>query len=509
MTAARMTTDEAPRSGWARIMDHGRSVRARIVLALVVVTVLCLAGAGTVAYLLEAGRVDRSANGVIAQEMHNFDVLMAAGVDPRTGLRLGSAVKAMRVSMTRNATTENEVIVAFANGRAIAQQGSVGFELYENPAFLAVVRKLYDTGGTRRIETPQGEAIVAVKPVSSPGQNGAYVVSFFVDHEAASFNTAMKMYALIALALAIIVASLAWFAAGRLLRPIRLLRETAQEISESDLSRRINVASRDDLGDLARTFNAMLARLEASFADQRRFLDDAGHELRTPITIVRGHLELTNPADAADVEATKALAIDELDRMSRLVDDLMVLAKAERPDFVKLEPIDAGALTDNVLDKVSALGDRSWVLDVRAEGQLLADPQRITQALVQLAKNAVAHTGPGDEIGLGSWATSSEVGWTVRDAGTGIPEHDAHRIFDRFTRGDNPQDADGSGLGLSIVRAIVRAHGGEAYLLNGHGQAGPRGRTGATFVITIPRRIAPTVVTRSGSAAGTERMEVP
>ena len=155
--------------------------------------------------------------------------------------------------------------------------------------------------------------------------------------------------------LALLVVTLgAWSVSGRLLAPVRQLRTTAQEITDTDLSRRIPVEGHDDISDLVRTVNAMLDRLDGAFATQRTFLDDAGHELRTPVTVLRGHLELLDPYDHQDVTTTRELLLDEIDRMSRLVDDLIVLAKAGRPDFLRPAPTDVGVLTDQVLDKARA-----------------------------------------------------------------------------------------------------------------------------------------------------------
>ncbi len=489
VSATEMTPNERP---WrTRVADQVRSVRTRIVLALVVVTAICLGGAGVVAYELECKRVEHSGRVAIANEMRHFDALLKAGVDPRTQQPFTNIVDGMHIAMVRSATVDNEVIVAYANGRALFREGSVGrYRLDRDPKFRAIVKALYFKGGSRDLATPEGRAIVAVKPVSANGAVGAYVVTFFVDREAAPFESAMKTYALIAIGLIIVVSALAWLIAGRLLRPIRLLRETAHVISHTDLSRRIEIESRDELGDLASTFNAMLDRLESSFADQRRFLDDAGHELRTPITIVRGHLELTNPSDPADVAATRALAIDELDRMGRLVDDLILLAKAERPDFVRPEAFEAGALTDDVLDKVRAIEDRRWVVDHRAEGEVVADPQRLTQALVQLATNSVAHTSPGDEIAVGSRLLPDAVQWWVRDTGPGVRREQRGQIFERFARGPDAADMEGSGLGLSIVRAIARAHGGDVMLVDATVVNPSAPSSGATFVMTIPRHLS-------------------
>ena len=135
-------------------------------------------------------------------------------------------------------------------------------------------------------------AVRPVLPVTAGDQRGAWVVTYLVEGEEGEFTDVLWTYVVVALVALLVVGLVGWFVAGALLAPLRTLRQTAHEISETDLSRRIPVAGDDEVAELARTFNAMLDRLESAFAAQRRFLDDAGHELRTPITIVRGHLEL-------------------------------------------------------------------------------------------------------------------------------------------------------------------------------------------------------------------------
>ncbi len=140
---------------------------------------------------------------------------------------------------------------------------------------------------------------------------------------------------------AVLAAVGAWFVAGRILRPVRAVADTARAITETDLSARIPPGtSRDEMGALVAAVNAMLDRVEDGAAAQRRFVDDAGHELRTPITIVRGHLDVVDPEDPADVRDAVSLVDDELERMNRIVSDLLVLAKAEQPTFVRPEPTD-------------------------------------------------------------------------------------------------------------------------------------------------------------------------
>ena len=252
--------------------------------------------------------------------------------------------------------------------------------------------------------------------------------------------------------------------AGRVLRPIRLVRLTAQQISATDLSRRIPVNGNDDVAELARTFNSMLDRLETTFAAQRQFLHDASHELRTPITIVQGHLELAESDPSTRAESL-AIVMDELERMRRIVEDLLMLARSDSPNFLRLSEVDLEPFLDEILDKARTLAPRTWYLDDRAEGVALLDRQRITQAVLQLALNATQHTDTDQEIYLGTKITGDQLLLWVRDSGSGVAPDDRERVFDRFGRGgSNDSDSFGTGLGLAIVHAIAHSHGGRVVL---------------------------------------------
>ena len=232
----------------------------------------------------------------------------------------------------------------------------------------------------------------------------------------------------------LIASALAWVVAGRILAPLRTLDETARSISETDLTRRIPVSGNDEIAELARTFNAMVDRLERAFASQRAFVSDASHELRTPITIVRGHLELLGD-DPEERRETIALVTDELDRMSRFVDDLLLLAKAERQRL----PAHRGGRARRADRRAAGEGDRR---SGRATGRskaaprprIQADRQRLTQAVMGLAQNAVQHTADGDAVWIGTGVDAGEVSLWVRDTGPGIPREDQVRVFERFAR---------------------------------------------------------------------------
>ena len=165
--------------------------------------------------------------------------------------------------------------------------------------------------------------------------------------------------------------------------------------------------------------------------------------------------------------------------MSRLVGDLIVLAKSRRPDFLQVRPTDLAELTVTLLAKARALGDREWVLVAEGSGVVLMDEQRVTQAVLQLADNAVKHTRPGDRIELACSLTHDTVQLVVEDSGQGVPPADRERIFERFGRSRVPEDDEGFGLGLSIVKAITEAHLGTV-----HVEDSPFG--GARFVVRIP-----------------------
>ena len=346
------------------------------------------------------------------------------------------------------------------------------------------------------IQTARGAVRYGTVPVRVAGSpdTGVFVIAVFRDLERAEINSATWTSAAVAFGTLALAAIAALWMAGRVLRPIRLVRLTAQQISATDLSRRIPVKGNDDVAELARTFNSMLDRLETTFEAQRQFLHDASHELRTPITIVQGHLELAESDPSTRAESL-AIVMDELDRMRRIVEDLLMLARSDSPNFLRLSAVDLEPYIDEVLDKASSLAPRKWYLDHRAEGVAMLDRQRITQALLQLALNATQHTNTDQEIHLGTEISGDQLHLWVRDTGSGVPPADRERVFDRFARGDRTDgDSFGTGLGLAIVRAIAQSHGGRVALAE-------TSSGGAEFRLELPLhspgRPAPQNTTRS------------
>ena len=218
--------------------------------------------------------------------------------------------------------------------------------------------------------------------------------------------------------------------------------------------------------------------VEGAFENQRRLLDDVRHELKTPITIVRGHLEMMDAADPDDVEAIRSLGMAELDRMTRLIGDIDVLAAVEGGQ-VSTGDVDLAALTQQVFEMVGVIGDHAWRVEQSADGAIRADGDRLLQAWLQLADNATKYSPAGTAIEIGSAVHAGGAQLWVRDHGPGIPPAVRHRIFRRFDRGTGKRHVGGSGLGLAIVDAIAKAHGGHCAVADTPGG-------GATFTLEIP-----------------------
>jgi two-component system OmpR family sensor kinase len=292
------------------------------------------------------------------------------------------------------------------------------------------------------------------------------------------------------IALAVLLGS--YLVGTRLTAPLRRMAQVAAQVDAGDLDPRMEAAAvrRDEIGVLAAAFDHMLARLDSAFRGQREFIADASHELRTPLTIIQGQLEVLanrRSIDRADVRRVERLVGGEIARMRRLIDDLLLLAQTERPDFLKCDQIELEPFINEIWDGASLIADRNFELGPVPAGRLLADPDRLAQAIRNLINNAIDHTTAHlGLIRLETTAVSPDgIVITVLDDGPGIPPDELERIFQRFHRSgaDRAGRTGGlgnAGLGLAIVRAIAEAHGGAA-------TAGNRqGFSGAIFELSIP-----------------------
>ncbi len=454
--------------------------RTRILAAFAILTAVSAALSLFLIREVLFNRLDEEVEQQLTQEVAEFRRLVR-GSDPRTGEPFGTDVRRIfDVYFSRNVPDEGEVLLSSIDRRLYrsARAGEAEYRPGEVLRAVALERPLVEAHrGT--VATSTGSARYLNVPVEIGARVlGTFTVANFPANERQEIESAITVAAQVFAAVLLLSFFVAWGAAGRVLAPLRMLRDTAQSITEKDLTQRISVRGRDEVAQLGRTFNEMLDRLEAAFTGQRRFVDDAGHELRTPITIVRGHLELLSD-DPEDKRETVALVTDELDRMSRIVNDLLLLAKAEQPNFLRPEPVDVESLTRELHDKLAAIAPRDWRVESIGKGLILADRQRLTQAVVQLAENATKQTDEGQVVALGTFVADGEARIWVRDTGAGIPSEDQARIFGRFSRGSSGRRTEGAGLGLSIVDAIARAHGGRVELASSPGQ-------GATFTVIVP-----------------------
>jgi signal transduction histidine kinase len=374
-------------------------------------------------------------------------------------------------------------------GETLAQQGQENLTAHQ----LRIPRSGYsspyvpDVGRMRFLERRVNLGTVTV--IVGAGEPLAVVES--AQHGVAR---AFLLAGVVVLALALVAS---YLAGARVSAPLRRMAGTATRVDAGDLAPRMELTGgpADEMRVLAESFNRMLDRLAEAFASQRAFIADASHELRTPLTVIRGQLEVlaaqSHPSED-EVRRVERMVQAEIGRISRLVDDLLVLTQAERTDFLRAREIDLRGFVSELWDGLSLTADRSFELGDVPEGTLIADPDRLAQALRNLGRNAIDHTA--DATGLVRLEVEpmpgGRIAFAVVDDGPGIPPAERERIFERFHRVDSARSrtSGGTGLGLAIVRAVAEAHGGRV-----SAGAAPNGR-GARVELVLPG-FAPAPVT--------------
>lgn len=494
ITATTTMTDlpsTAPGSAGSRpqVLASLRGIRGRVVLSYVLLVAAALAVSlvliRTALLAQESARIDDS----LVQEAEELR-RAAEGLNPATGEPFGTDAAALFDAFLATSVLDSqEVVLSIVGGEPYKETLGAPVELAGDEA---LVRRWSSLREPLRLNVGSGadEARTLAVPLLDDADQpvGTFVVAIFPAERIHEVNSVVRTVALVGLVVLAAAAAVALALARQVLRPVDELGATARRISDNDLSARFADDGSDELADLGRTFNAMLDRLEAGFGAQRDVLDDVAHELRTPITIVQGHLELLeldSGADAGERSDTVALCLDELDRMGRYVEELLQVAAATRPDFLSLGLVDVGELAEGLEARVRAMADRQWsVVDAPAPGSLLieADAQRLTQAVTNLVGNAVQHTEDGDPIELVLAASDTTVTISVVDHGPGVAPDVRDHLFNRFSRaaGSRSNRPDGTGLGLTIVAAIAEAHGGSVTATDTAGG-------GATFVLSLPR----------------------
>ncbi len=462
--------------GWHKVVFGART---RVIASYIVLVIFSTVFSLMVIRHILLDHLEKQISASLKQEVEEFRRLVK-GRNPKTGQPFGNDVAAIfDVFLRRNVPNDDEFMLALLNGKlykyshiAVPESLHPDSDLVKTWAQLTQTKK-------GEMQTPDGTIRYLTEPIRIGGNRGVFVVAHLPASGYEEVNYAVFIVGVVEgiMAAIALTSSIAWLAAARILTRLGLLTETARQITDSDLTQRIPVRGQDEITELTITFNDMLERLQVAFNTQKDFINDASHELRTPIAIIRCYLE--NPESCQELCNTLPIVIDELNRMSRLVDDLLLLTKVEQPDFLNLEIIEISPLTEELYIKASALAKRNWCLESKGSGRILADRQRLTQAVMNLAQNAIQHTTEADVIALGAKFTDSNARFWVRDTGEGIAIADRERIFQRFARGSNARRSQGSGLGLAIVQAIARSHGGSVEL---ESQLG----SGSIFTIVIP-----------------------
>jgi signal transduction histidine kinase len=452
-------------------------MRTRVLISFLILLTLSTAASVLVLREVLISRIDDEVGEALTEEISELGRFSAQGVDPATGESFEGDLRALFDAYLNSHSPEaDSATLAFVGTEAYAEQRA-------DPELQALAAALQPVGvvdepTSGNLDTELGPARYVAVPVRTGDEEGSLATAQLLGERREQVDSAVRIAVGVSIVVMLLASLFIWLAAGRAMAPLQALARTARLISETDLSRRIPVRGNDEIAQLGRTLNAMLDRLEAAFADQREFLADVSHELRTPITVIRGHIETLGEDPSERREAVMVIQ-DELDRMNRFVDDLLLLVRASRPDFLRPEPLDLDLLTHEVFAKARLLGDRAWVLEGTGLGLIEGDSQRLTQAVTNLASNAANHTGPGEPIWIGSSLNGSEARLWVRDEGPGIPAEEQRLIFERFARSQSVRGTGGAGLGLAIVKAIAEAHGGHVELESSLGK-------GARFTIVIP-----------------------
>jgi signal transduction histidine kinase len=424
-------------------------------------------------------RLDERIEQALNQEVQEFQLLVD-GKNPDTAEPFGDNIEAIfQVFLRRNIPITDEYTIALLPDRFYASVPTRLPPLIRANSRMVKHWQNLTVNERGKIVVASESIVYRAEPITINGEiKGVFVVAISEANQRQEIQEAMLIIFHLTMIAVAITSILAWIFAGKILTPLRLLTKTAQAISENNLNQRIPVEGNDEVTQLSLTFNEMLNRLQSAFVTQQKFLSDVSHELKTPITIIQGHLEVMGNTPA-DRQETKELVFDELERMNRLISDLTLLAKSEQPNFVKLDLVKLENLTQEIYSKVQAIAKRQWLLESVGQGNVLVDRQRLVQAMTNLAQNATKHTKSQDIIAVGSRIKQNWLYLWVRDTGTGIAESDRQRIFQRFQTGSQNNGVKGTGLGLSIVSAIAKAHGGKIELFSRLGQ-------GSQFTVVIP-----------------------
>lgn len=472
------------------------SLRSRLTLGVVLLSAIAFAASGITANVaLRNYLVTQIDNELVSVASGSLPRVQSAGIELDDDLHPKPAK--VDVNPIRRIPTATSLTLLDANGKVRAQ---IGGEL--NPSSIATYLATLNgadisshKGSPFTLITPGSDFRVVALPFSNG--RGTVVAAKSLNELDRTIGKLQFLFFLISLVLLllILVASRSVIRVG--LRPLEDVEVTAEEIARGNLSARLPDADPStEVGRLVTSLNTMLSRIEESFEVQtksenklRRFVADASHELRTPITAIRGFSELfrqgavTGEKDTADLISRIE---NESKRMGSLVEDLLLLARLDQAREMDAKPVDINKVVEDAVISARAAGPQHPV-ELKTDGKeifTLGDEVRIHQVVANLLANARAHTQIGTPITVSVASTDEGVEISVADKGPGLSDEDQKRIFERFYRADSSRvrtGPDGSGLGLSIVDAVMRAHGGRATVASKLGE-------GATFTLIFPRR---------------------
>ena len=356
------------------------------------------------------------------------------------------------------------IMVGLDSGARLGSSGSQS--LLANPAIRTLLAHPQSATASHRSPLNGTDSLYLVAPIRA-GNAGVGTLIVTADLSQLSADQNRVLVLVIGEALVALVGAVAgaYLLLRRLLREIGRITTTAASIEDGDLDRRLGDQGTDDeVGQLAETFDSMLDRLQAAMVVQRRLLSDVSHQLRTPLTVARGHLEvlaLQPSADILDVRESVNIVVEELDHMRALVERLLLLGRALEPDFLQVERLDLRTFLSDLFDSARVIADRHWSLAPVPDLVLEVDVAKLRGALLNLIDNAVGATTTSDAIEIRASRNSSDgtVTIAVEDSGPGIPPEQLESVLERFGRLGSA-DREGSGLGLAIVTAVAETHGG-------------------------------------------------
>lgn len=434
------------------------SLRFRLLAAFMLVI---MAAIGTISFF-----VSRSALGEIQQFEAHYEEVQAS----RVGYLLGRFFFANRGDWTGVQTLVEQV--ATNEGQRLVLVNTSGLVVSDSQGEL--VGKQYSPAQRAvAVMLPPGVGTLYVSPLSG---SGAYGLSDTI-------SQSLLWGGLLAVAVALLLTFVLW---RRISRPIQALTVGARRLGKGDFSHRVQVTDRGEFGELARTFNSMATDLERTEKLRRNMVADCAHELRTPLTNIRGYLEAVTDGIVEPDAATVKTLNEEVALLSRIVDDLQELSLADAGELrLVRQPEDVGELISRVVDGMRARAASKEVsLEIQSPGILPlcnVDSQRISQVLHNLLSNALAHTPKSGRVTVTASQKNGQIEISVRDTGEGIPAEELPNIFERFYRVDKSRArvTGGSGLGLTITKRLVEAHGGTIDVQSQLGK-------GSCFTFTLP-----------------------